>query len=127
MGYRSEVYIAVPKKAEKEMDAVMNKHNLFEKDMHSDSPFKKYDHEQNYTQWENDKGEVKVSKKLVIYEGTWLKWYEEYKDVQSITSIVEKYEPSDACMVCVGEDGEVHSDMGEYQDVFNIYTSVELQ
>ena len=127
MGYRSEVYIAVPKKAKKEMDAVMNKHNLFEKDMHGDSPFTKYDHEQNYTKWENDKGEVKVSKKLVIYEGTWLKWYEEYKDVKSITRIVEEYEPSGACIVCVGEDGEIHSNMGEYDEVFNIYTTVELQ
>ena len=129
MGYRSEVYIAVPKKAEKEMDTIMNKHDLFEKDMHGDSPFNKYDHEQKYIEWDTNEIGVenpKKSIKFVIYEGNWLKWYEEYDDVQEITRLIEKYEPSGACIVCVGEDGAIHSDMGEYSEVFNVYTKVEL-
>ena len=32
MGYRSEVHIAVPKKDEKKLDAIMNKHNLLKGD-----------------------------------------------------------------------------------------------
>ena len=35
MGYRSEVHIAVPKKDEKELDAIMNEHNLVEGDFPS--------------------------------------------------------------------------------------------
>ena len=126
MGYRSEGFIAVPKKAEKEMDAVMNNHNLFKKDMHGDSPFEKYDHKQTYTQFNADGKWFEKSREIVIYEGNYLKWYEEYDDVQRITSIVEKYEPSGACIVCVGEDGAIHSDTGEYHEVFNVYVKVEL-
>ena len=127
MGYRSQVYIAVPKKAEKEIDTIMNKHKLLEEDAFGEKRFEKYDHKQNYTQFNADGKWFEKSKKLVIYEGTWLKWYEEYKEVKSITRIVEEYEPSGACIVCVGEDGEIHSNMGEYDEVFNIYTTVELQ
>ena len=134
MGYYSEVYIAVPKKAETEMDKAMNKHNLLKKmikteeDLENkfcDTPFKKFDHEQTYTQHENDKW-IKKTKKLVIYEGVWLKWYSEFKDVQAVTSVVENHEDDGACIVCVGEDGAIHSDTGEYQDVFNVYVKVEL-
>jgi len=126
MGYRSEVYIAVPKKAEKEIDTIMNEYKLLEEDTSGEKRFEKYDHKQTYTQFNADGKWYENSRELVIYEGTWLKWYEEYDDVQGITSIVEKYEPSGACMVCVGEDGTIHSDMGEYSDVFNVYMKVEL-
>jgi hypothetical protein len=126
MGYRSEVYIAVPKKAEKEIDTIMNEHKLLQEDAFGDKPFNKYDHKQTYTQFNADGKWFEKSRKLVIYEGNWLKWYEEYDDVQGITGIVEKYEPSGSCMVCVGEDGAIHSHMGEYHDVFNVYVKVEL-
>ena len=44
MGYYSEVYIAVPKKAEAEMDKAMNSNNLLTKPQFETSPsFKKYD------------------------------------------------------------------------------------
>lgn len=126
MGYYSEVYIAVPKKAEAEMDKAMNSNNLLTKPQFETSPsFKKYDHEQTYSQYENDKL-VEKTNKLVIYEGDWLKWYPEFKDVQAVTSVVEKYEESGACIVCVGEDGAIHSDTGEYHEVFNVYVKVEL-
>ena len=126
MGYYSEVYIAVPKKAEAEMDKAMNSNNLLTKPKFETSPsFEKYDHEQTYSQYENDKL-VEKTKKLVIYEGNWLKWYPEYKDVQAVTSVVENHEESGACIVCVGEDGAVHSNTGEYHDVFNVYVKVEL-
>jgi len=126
MGYYSEVYIAVPKKAEAEMDKAMNSNNLLTKPQFETSPsFKKYDHEQTYSQYENDKL-VEKTNKLVIYEGDWLKWYPEFKDVQAVTSVVENHEDDGACIVCVGEDGAIHSDTGEYHDVFNVYVKVEL-
>jgi len=126
MGYYSEVYIAVPKKAEAEMDKAMNSNNLLTKPQFETSPsFKKYDHEQTYSQYENDKL-VEKTNKLVIYEGDWLKWYPEFKDVQAVTSVVENHEDDGACIVCVGEDGAIHSDTGEYHEVFNVYVKVEL-
>jgi len=115
MGYRSEVYIAVPKKAEEEMDKVMKEF------YNGDSPFKKYDHTQK---WIEHDGNHTVNKEQThaIYEGYWLKWYENYK----ITSLVERYQEDGACIVCVGECGGVHSELGDYHEVFNVYTKVEL-
>tara|TARA_Y100000114_G_scaffold153165_1_gene172640 strand:+ start:401 stop:778 length:378 start_codon:yes stop_codon:yes gene_type:complete len=124
MGYTSEVHIAVPKKAEKEMDKVLNKHNLITEDEYS-YKFKKTHHTQRWKEHTNGVTTDK-SNDIILYQASSLKWYEEYDDVQGITSIVEEYEPSGACMVCVGEDGAVHSDMGEYHDVFNVYVKVEL-
>lgn len=126
MGYYSEVYIAVPKKAEAEMDKAMNSNNLLTKPLYKTSPsFKKYDHEQKWSE-HKDNQIIETSRKLVIYEGDWLKWYPEYKDVQAVTSVVENHEDDGACIVCVGEDGAVHSNTGEYHDVFNVYVKVEL-
>lgn len=126
MGYYSEVYIAVPKKAEAKMDKAMNSNNLLTKPQFETSPsFTKYDHEQTYSQYENDKL-VEKTNKLVIYEGNWLKWYPEFKDVQAVTSVVENHEDDGACIVCVGEDGAIHSHTGEYHEVFNVYVKVEL-
>ena len=124
MGYRSEVYIAIPKKAEKEMDKVFKEH-YSDNAWRVDSPFKKYDHTQK---WVESDGNHTISKEetFVIYEGSFLKWYEGYKDVDAVTSIAEKYEDDGACIVCVGEDGQIHSELGDYQEVFNIYTKVEL-
>ena len=126
MGYYSEVYIAEPKKAEAEMDKAMNSNNLLTKPQFETSPsFQKYDHEQTYSQYENDKL-VEKTNKLVIYQGNWLKWYPEFKDVQAVTNVVENHEERGACIVCVGEDGAIHSDTGEYHEVFNVYVKVEL-
>ena len=124
MGYRSEVYIAIPKKAEKEMDKVFKEH-YSDSAWRVDSPLKKYEHIQR---WIESDGDETISKEqtYVIYEGSWLKWYENYKDVDAITNLVVKYEDDGACIVCVGEDGQIHSEFGEYNEVFNVYTKVEL-
>jgi len=113
MGYRSQVYIAVPKKAEKEMDETMSKHELFS--------FKKEEH----NHWWLDSKNKKHSEDYIIYKNYWLKWYEGYKDVDDINMVVEKYEDDGACMFCIGEDDEVHSTIGDYHDIFDIYTEVK--
>ena len=124
MGYTSEVHIAVPKKVEKEIDKVLNKHNLITEDEYS-YKFKKTHHTQRWKEYSNGVTTDK-SNDIILYQANSLKWYEEYKDVQEITRLIEKYEPSGACIVCVGEDDVVHSYMGEYYDVFNVYMKVEL-
>jgi len=124
MGYTSEVHIAVPKKAEKEMDVILTKHNLLADDEYS-YKFKKKHNTQRWKEHTNGVTTDK-SKDIILYQALSLKWYEEYKDVQSIRRLVEEYEPSGACIVCVGEDDVVHSAIGDYYDVFNIYMTVEL-
>jgi len=114
MGYRSEVYIAVPKKDEAELDAIMNEHSL--KDA-----FSKKEH-------------THCDVEYIVYEGCHLKWYPNYDDVSAVDSfIIDK--PYDCVedngdgrmMVCVGEDNEIHSHVGDYYEIFNVYTTVELQ
>ena len=124
MGYRSEVYIAVPKKAEEEMDKVFKEH-YSDNAWWADSPFKKNEHIQKWIESDGDEA-ISKERTFVIYEGAWLKWYEGYEDVDAVTSIAEKYEDDGACIVCVGEDGQVHSELGEYHEVFSVYIKVEL-
>lgn len=116
MGYRSQVYIAVPKKAEKEMDETMNKYNLL-----YEFGFKKKEHNHSWL----DSNSKKHSKDYIIYTADFLKWYEGYEDVDDINKVVEKYEDNGASMFCVGEDEEVHSTIGDYCEIFQVYTAVE--
>ena len=125
MGYTSEVHIAVPKKAEKELDKLLTKHDLIAENEYS-YRFKKKHHTQRWKEINNGTT-IDKSKDIILYQASGLKWYEEYKDVQEISRLIEEYEPSGACIVCVGEDNAVHSDIGDYWDVFNIYMKVELQ
>ena len=124
MGYTSEVHIAVPKNAEKEMDMLLTRHNLMAEDEYSYN-FRKKHHTQKWKEHTNGVTTDK-SKDIILYQADSLKWYEEYKDVQEISRLIEKYEPSGACIVCVGEDNAVHSAIGDFYDVFNIYMKVEL-
>ena len=125
MGYTSEVHIAVPKKAEKELDKLLTKHDLIAENEYS-YRFKKKHHTQRWKEINNGTT-IDKSNDIILYQASSLKWYEEYKDVQEISRLIEEYEPSGACIVCVGEDNAVHSDIGDYWDVFNIYMKVELQ
>ena len=132
MGYRSEVYIAVPKKDEAELDAIMNvEHKLLEE------PYPCFIKEYYTQKWSkyNDKNEVvEETTEYAIYIGSHLKWYEGYKDVQAVNSFISD-KPYDCCedagegrmMVCVGEDNTIHGNVGDYYEVFNINMVVELQ
>ena len=110
MGYRSEVYIAIPKIDEAELDAILIEHNLFDGDYFTKTNYLGY----------------------VTYHCPHLKWYSHYNDVRAVNEFISE-SPLDnspkegRCLVCVGEDDIIHSDIGEYQEVFNIYTKVELQ
>ena len=124
MGYTSEVHIAVPKKDEEKMDILLTRHNL----MHDDDntyKFKKTHHTQRWKEYSNGVTTNK-SKDIILYQALSLKWYEEFKDVQEINSFIKMGYEDDRCIVCVGEDDVVHSDIGDYWDVFNIYMKVEL-
>jgi hypothetical protein len=131
MGYRSEVHIAVPKRDEKKLDAIMNEHDLLEGDYPA---FTKEDYKQKYVRYNNNNDLVDETEDYVIYRGCHLKWYEGYKDVDAVNSFIED-KPYDCCnyedpfgrmMVCIGEDNAIHSEIGDYHEVFNINMIVEL-
>jgi len=124
MGYTSEVHIAVPKKDEEKMDTLLNRHNLIAEDEYS-YMFRKKHHTQRWKE-HNNGITIDKSKDIILYQASSLKWYEEHQDVKDINAFIEMGEEDGRCIVCVGEDNVVHSDIGDYWDVFNIYMKVEL-
>ena len=89
--------------------------------------------------WEHPPQFTKVEEasEYIIYQGNHLKWYEGYKDVDEINSFIDDM-AYDCCaddefnvfgrmMVCIGEDNAIHGEIGDYFDIFNINTVVELQ
>lgn len=110
MGYRSEVIIGIPKeKAQQFIDLQMEAPL---------SPVLEILEQVKTT--EDD---------VVIFKGDYLKWYSGYKDVDLINNFVqqcwEKFEDK-TFMVAVGEDGCVHSTIGEYYDFVNVYTAIDI-
>ena len=74
---------------------------------------------------------VKEEKDMLIYEGEYLKWYDEFTEVKDITAMIEKglkdnLEDSETFLVGIGEDGVIHSEMGDYYDYVGIYTTHEI-
>ena len=132
MGYRSDVHIAVPKRDEKKLDAIMNEHKLLEGDFPA---FTKEDYTQRWNRYNDNDEMIEETTDYVIYHGNHLKWYEGYKDVDAVNSFVwdnpydscENYEDGGRMMVCIGEDNAIHSAIGDYYEVFNINMIVELQ
>ncbi len=115
MGYRSEVHIAVSKKDEAKLDAIMNKHKLL-----CDA-----DKETVDRGWSTF---IKVNyEDYAVYHGNWLKWYPEYEDVKAITNFLEEDETGeDRLMLCIGEDNTIHSEVGDYWDVFCVSMMVHV-
>jgi len=135
MGYYSEVYIAVPKKDEAELDAIMNKHDLLEsEDEYGDNRFEKRKYTSRWKDFDKNRNIIETSIDLVIYEASCLKWYAEFKDVKEVGAFIQEKQHIDSsdyksfgrAMVCVGEDNEVHSHIGDYWDFFKVYTKVEV-
>ena len=72
---------------------------------------------------------VKENKDVLIYEGEYLKWYPEFDDVKEITEFLENtYKKNETwCFsVGIGEDGKIHTELGEWYDFVGIYTTHEI-
>ena len=106
------------------MDILLTRHNLVAEDEDSYKFIKKH-HTQRWKEISNGTT-IDKSNDIILYQASSLKWYEEYQDVRDINVFIEMGEEDDRCIVCVGEDNVVHSDIGDYGDVFNIYMKVEL-
>ena len=108
MGYRSQVIIGVPKEKAQEF-------------INLDDVKETFEQVKTTTYME--------ASDVVIFNGEYLKWYSEYKDVQLINNFVKQcYEQFEdrTFMVAVGEDGDVHSTIGEYIDYVNVYTAIDI-
>ena len=73
--------------------------------------------------------ETRYSKNIAIYEGLYLKWYPSYEDVKAIEKFVNDCWDKDdvnSFLVGLGEDGEIHSEIGDYFDYVGVYTTYEI-
>ncbi len=108
MGYRSQVYVGVPPTKSKELEKLKWEFIDKTKSTFLDlfTPVKK--------NW--DEG-------MYIYRGDSLKWYDGYKDVDSVTEFIEDCE---GFIVAIGQDDAIHSTTGEYFEYLDIRTEVDI-
>mgnify|MGYP003131771188 CR=1 FL=1 len=112
MGYRSTMILGIPPEQKKEFEVILKKH---------------------YGEFMNEVYKtlqlVKENKDVLIYEGEYLKWYPEFADVKEITEFLENtYKKNETwCFsVGIGEDGKIHTELGEWYDFVGIYTTHEI-
>ena len=112
MGYRSQVYVGVPPTKSKKLESLKWKYETTSLENSETGSF------------EDLFKPIKIgSDGMNIYMGDYLKWYEGYKDVESITDFVEENE---GFIVAIGEDDAVHSATGEYYDYVSIRTEIDI-
>ena len=112
MGYRSDMVIGIPKKKVKAFEKLLIKHFP-----DSDVFVRK------------NLNETRYNKDIAIYEGLYLKWYPSYEDVKAIEKFVNDCWDKDdvnSFLVGLGEDGEIHSEIGDYFDYVGVYTTYEI-
>ena len=106
MGYRSTVILGIPPKQKEEFQKIIRKHNI-----------------------ENRYKLVKEDKDMLIYEGEYLKWYSEFNDVKDVEELLRKAQEKNensSFLVGIGEDGAIHSEMGDWYDYVGISTTHEI-
>ena len=112
MGYRSDMILGIPKKRVKAFEKLLIKYFP-----DSDVFVRKNLIESRY------------NKNIAIYEGLYLKWYPSYEDVKAIENFVNDCWNKDdvnSFLVGLGEDGEIHSIIGDYFDYVGVYTTYEI-
>ena len=112
MGYRSDMVIGIPKKKVKAFEKLLKQHfpdlDVFVR---------------------KNLNETRYNKDIAIYEGLYLKWYPSYEDVKAIEKFVNDCWDKDnvnSFLVGLGEDGEIHSEIGDYFDYVGVYTTYEI-
>ena len=114
-----KVYIAIPKKDETKLDAILNKHNVT-------NLFTKKDYRQkNYSL---SQGKVTFVD-YIIYQSDSIEWDDEYKDIQDIISFVDEhpYQHGGRTMFVINESNEVDFNIGCYWDVFTVGEEIIVQ
>lgn len=107
MGYRSTVIFGVKGDS--------NKHKLIE------IINEQYGEEQSiFETYENNE--------YLIFKGDGLKWYDSYSDVKEINGFISEASLKDdsGFMVCLGEDGHLHDEIGLWCDFVGNYSYLEI-
>ena len=72
--------------------------------------------------------EIHENSGYLIFEGHSLKWYNSYNDVDEINKFISEASLKDdsGFMVCLGEYGHLHDEIGLWFDFVNSYSHLEL-
>ncbi len=105
MGYRSDVAVALSKKAAARLNARLKAANS----------------EERYLLDKADSHSIDKSTGQELYRWNYVKWYPEFKEVSFITSFLEEVDDSDYLFLRVGEDiGDVERSGEFYENVFGL-------
>ncbi len=100
MGYRSEIFIIIKNELEEEFEKLLQKHELSHYIKEAEPCEQTLD---TYTK----------------YYGSWLKWYNGYKDVDAINKFITEHS-EEAALIGIGEDGAESANVGN-PDNFDMY------
>ena len=116
--YNDKVYIAVPKKDETKLDAILNEHNITNLFTKEDYRQKKYSLSQDKVSFVD----------YIIYQSNSIEWDQKFKDIQDIVSFISEhpYEQGGRTMFIIS-DNEVDFSIGCYWDVFVVGEEIIVQ
>ena len=128
MGYRSTMMFGVAQSHAPKLDDILIEHQMFA-DVRVSKTYP------NYEMVQDDHGDSKSWKKvgdvqMVIYRFEYLKWYDDYPEVMAITKYLEKLheETEDTTfLVGLGEEGEIHSEIGDWYNYVDHISKLEIQ
>jgi len=129
MGYRSQVIFGIRKEHRELIDKVLEEHDLTDN-------FKWYERTYEHIKYSDCGMKVKNTEYWIVWIGDYLKWYDDYPDVSAVNRIIsdyselnegiEKGESYKTFMVCMGEDGAIHSEQGDWYEHVEHISKLEL-
>ena len=138
MGYRSTIMFGVEEKHAPKLDEILKEHKM--------TPDEKVSkHYPNYEQvFDQDRKTYSWQKlgyiHMIVYRFEYLKWYEDYNDVRAITkylkglaytldeddNVVETDDYENTFLVGLGEEGETHSEIGEWYNFVDHISDIRI-
>ena len=130
MGYRSTIIFGVEQSHAPKLDEILKEHGMrTDEKVHKLYP--------NYKMVKDEFGDFKSWEKtddlqMVIYKSEYQKWYEDYDDVRAVTRFldflaVEEGAEETTFLVGLGEDGEIHSEIGDWYNYVDHISKLEIQ
>ena len=131
MGYRSTIMFGVEQSHAPKLDKILKEYKMTADDRVS----KNYP---NYKIVKDEFGDFKTWEKtddlqMVIYKFEYLKWYDDYDDVRAVTKFLNNLHEEvvgaeeTTFLVGLGEEGETHSEIGEWYNYVDHVSKLEIQ
>lgn len=138
MGYRSTVMFGVKQSHAPKLDEILKEYEMTpdEKELVVYPDYKMVNSKHGeFLKWER-KGNIK----MIIYKFEYQKWYDDYDDVRAVTkylkglaytldeddNVVEADDYDTTFLVALGEQGETHSEIGDWYNYVDHISKLEI-